>query len=100
MKVFLKNLGKEVEVAVDEVKNLFHQGLVSGEDYVKSVAAQVVPGFKQKGEEAVAKAKAEADAAEAKAKADAAVAEKKADEAVDTAKADAEKTVTDVKKDI
>lgn len=100
MKVFLKNLGKEVEVAADEVKNLFHQGLVSGEDYVKSVAARVVPGFKQKGEEDVAKAKAEVEAAEAKAKADAAKVEADAEAKVEAAKADAEKAASDVKKDM
>jgi hypothetical protein len=93
VKVFLQTIGKEVEVSFGEIKNLFHQRLISGEDYVKAVksqAAKALPGWETKAAQDVAEAEREAESAKAVAEKDAKAAEAKAVAAVEAAVKDAE----------
>ena len=93
VKVFLKTIGKEVEVSFGEIKNLLHQRLISGEDYVKAVkaqAAKALPGWEAKAAQDVAEAERDAEAAKTVAEKAAKAAEAKAVAAVEAAVKDAE----------
>jgi hypothetical protein len=94
VKIFLKNFGKEVEVPFVELKNLLHNRLISGEDYVKAVKAQAekaFPGWETKAQQDVAVAEADAKKVEDAIKSDAKKAEADVAAAVKTAEDDAAK---------
>lgn len=88
VKVFLKNIGKEAEVEVGELKHLLNERLISAEDYIKAVRAEAekaLPGYEAKAEQDVAKAEADAKAVEAKAAEDAEALKRAAEDAVKAA---------------
>lgn len=91
--VFLLNAGKKVEVDFGDLKNLLHQRIISGEDYLKAVKAdaeKALPGWEAKAAQDVAEAEAAAKAVDAAVKADAVKAEKDVEAVIKAAENDAE----------
>jgi uncharacterized membrane protein YqiK len=62
MKVYLHNLGRDVEIMADELPNLVHQGLVAEVAAERALQAEAL-----KAEAALKEAKAKAEAEEARA---------------------------------